>query len=770
MGKIKSTFLFMGLMVAGIFVIGSTVRNIEAEEIPQTENGLCYEILDDGTVEITDYLHKDLTDGLIIPEEIEGRIVTSIGWCAFQDANFTSIDIPETVTKIGQSAFSNCKNLLEVNLPVGIKTIMADTFRLCSKLERVTMPDSVTSIGQDAFNQCRSLNNIEIPSNVTKIYAYAFVSCTSLTSLKLPPGLTKIDYASFSGCESLTYVKIPEGVTEIEDEAFENSKSLEYIELPSTLTKIGTYAFHNGGLKSIEIPASVRELGYCMFSNNLKTIYFIGDAPEMVEGGAEIDPYGPLGTFENVEATAYYPANNPTWDDAINKTYGGPITWLPIKTPDKISLDITSIDLSLGGTQTLTANVTPEDSLQGRKVHWKSSDENIASVDENGIITGNSAGKVIITAYLMDKKAECQVTVYPLEKIALNHENIELQVEDQQQLEVIFTPDDAVKGLTVQWTASDPHMASVDENGLVTANMMGTSIITASILGKEAQCRVDIKPKPIAINTVVLNTRELNLVVGSSDTLTAKIIPENTTLSQELTWSSSDPSVAIVENGEVTAVKEGVATISVTTVNGKTASCQVNVTKESIQTPFIDIKSTDWFYDYVVEVYKQGIMTGKDEVTFAPSESLSRAQFAVILYRMEGEPDVSNLNSTTFPDVPEGIWYDDAVTWANANGIINGYTSGPDAGKFGASDNITRAQMATMMYRYAAYKNYDTTADGDLNSFQDASSVPDFAIDGMAWAVGKGIITGDQGNLNPQGVASRAVGATIITRFLDQIA
>ena len=186
-----------------------------------------------------------------------------------------------------------------------------------------------------------------------------------------------------------------------------------------------------------------------------------------------------------------------------------------------------------------------------------------------------------------------------------------------------------------------------------------------------------------------------------------------------------------------------------------------------LRLPYTDVREGDWHYNYVASVYEMNIMTGLDPQTFGPSESLSRAQFAVILYRMEGEPDVSGLEPVEFPDVPAGCWYADAVTWANKNGIITGYTEGPLAGKFGASDSITRAQMATMMYRYAQYLGYDTNVTGSLENFPDAADVAEFSKKGMEWVVEKEIITGDQGKLNPQGTASRAVGATIITRFLD---
>lgn len=180
--------------------------------------------------------------------------------------------------------------------------------------------------------------------------------------------------------------------------------------------------------------------------------------------------------------------------------------------------------------------------------------------------------------------------------------------------------------------------------------------------------------------------------------------------------------------------------------------------------PFVDVSKGTWFYPYVETVYYNDLMTGKDATHFAPGEKLARAQFATILYRMEGEPDVDI--SSNFADVPSNIWYTDAVLWANSIGVVNGYSS---TGLFGPNDPINREQMAVMMYRYANYCKLDTSARASLNQFKDASYVNSFAREAMQWAVAEGIITGkDNGTkLDPQGNASRAECATIISRFMD---
>ena len=179
---------------------------------------------------------------------------------------------------------------------------------------------------------------------------------------------------------------------------------------------------------------------------------------------------------------------------------------------------------------------------------------------------------------------------------------------------------------------------------------------------------------------------------------------------------------------------------------------------------FKDIQQSDWFYDSISYVYNNDLMTGLNETTFGPYENLARAQFAVILHRMNGQPSIEYTNK--FPDVVAGQWYTDAILWANDIGVVTGYSN---TGLFGTGDQINREQMAVMMYRYAQYKGYDTSASADFSKFNDAVYVNDFAKDAMSWAVGTGIITGkdNETRLDPQGSATRAECATIIMRFME---
>ncbi len=177
---------------------------------------------------------------------------------------------------------------------------------------------------------------------------------------------------------------------------------------------------------------------------------------------------------------------------------------------------------------------------------------------------------------------------------------------------------------------------------------------------------------------------------------------------------------------------------------------------------FTDVNDIDWYYDAADFVFSRGIMTGMTDTEFGPSVKLSRAPFATILYRMEGEPEVA-YDPAAFPDVREGQFYTAPAIWAKSTGVISGY----EDGRFGPADEITREQMAVMMYRYANMLGLDTSAEGDMSGFPDAGQISPFAERKVNWAVGAGLIKGDGGNVNPQGTAERAQCATIIMRFMD---
>ncbi|MDR0889316.1 MAG: S8 family serine peptidase [Oscillospiraceae bacterium] len=163
-----------------------------------------------------------------------------------------------------------------------------------------------------------------------------------------------------------------------------------------------------------------------------------------------------------------------------------------------------------------------------------------------------------------------------------------------------------------------------------------------------------------------------------------------------------------------------------------------------------------WYHESVDYAVANGLMNGTSSTTFAPDASLTRGMIVTVLYRAEGSPEVAA--PATFTDVPTGQYYSDAVAWAQANNIVNGIS----ATEFAPMDNVTREQLATIMWRYAG----SPTATADLSAFTDAASVSGYAVGAVNWAVSEGIINGyTPTSISPKGNATRAQFATIMMRY-----
>jgi hypothetical protein len=177
--------------------------------------------------------------------------------------------------------------------------------------------------------------------------------------------------------------------------------------------------------------------------------------------------------------------------------------------------------------------------------------------------------------------------------------------------------------------------------------------------------------------------------------------------------------------------------------------------------PFIDVGENDWYYQAVDYVYRNQLFAGTSEEHFEPKTPMSRAMLVTVLWRLEGQANI-DINQV-FSDVPAGEYYARAVDWANRQEIVKGYGDS----RFGPLDNITREQMAVILYKFAEFKGYDTSAAADLGIFHDSSSVSSWARDAVKWAVASQILTGKgNGILDPSGNASRAEAASILMRLL----
>ena len=250
--------------------------------------------------------------------------VTKIGDYAFHRCSgLTTLNLPSNVTSIGYRAFSECSDLTSVDLPSSITNIGDYVFFYCENLSKVNLPSEITAISNGAFGGCSSLKNIELPAGITSIGEEAFVNCSNLQNMNLPSGITTIGDYAFVGCSNLTNVILPSALTSIGNIAFANCSNLANVTLSSNITSIGSSAFQDcSSLKNLTISKEVTSIKDIALNNSynwleLESVYVAWENP--IEAGSFFNRikisnctlYVPQGTKE-----AY--ANADVWKDFGN--------------------------------------------------------------------------------------------------------------------------------------------------------------------------------------------------------------------------------------------------------------------------------------------------------------------------------------------------------------------------------------------------------------------------------------------------------------------
>ena len=383
------------------------------------------------------------------------------------------------------------------------------------------------------------------------------------------------------------------------------------------------------------------------------------------------------------------------------------------------------------------------------------------------IITGDS-GSVTSNVFLL-------IVNVAVDNIKLNKTATVMNVGDTETLTVTVEPANATNK-TVTWSSSNTDVATVDESGKVTAIGKGTTLITATAndgSGKTATCTVTVRKKSSGGSVFFWDLKfDTN---GGSDINTVteweystidldEYVPEKEGYKFVGWYADKDldkkiDEVYLTEDTTVYAKWEKIAE------EVSEEPEEVEETEETETISFKDVKENDWFYEAVSYAVENGLMSGMSEDVFAPNTPLTREMLAVVLYNVEGQPE--GTEADTFTDVKGDMWYTDAILWANENGIVAGY----DNGAYGVGDLITREQFATILYRYAQFKGYDTTQGGmTVREFSDYENISDYARPAMAWAVNAGIMGGmDDGTLMPQGKATRAEAATMLMNFCENM-
>lgn len=555
-------------------------------------------------------------------------------------------------------------------------------------------------------------------------------------------------------------------------------------------------------------------------SSNSSTAALTVDGGSLTASGSPGILYDSIGSGTVPKTTALTISNSAIVDARNGEIGAGSTTNLQPVPPSGNGIVFNGDDGTVYGVVTLKEDLTIGEG------------ESLTIPDGASLTIGSGVTLTVNGGELTGENIPTKGVVYKVTEVMLSPSTLNLDVGGTATLTATVKPDEA-SNKSVNWESSAPGVASVDENGEVTAVSAGDATIKVTTEDGEfeATCSVTVNAVDyVPVESVSLDKTSLGLTEGETAQLTATVEPEDAS-NKNVTWESSNTNVATVNNGEVTAVSAGTATITVTTADGgKTDTCTVTVREEAPDRPvnLPDTHSIDLIVSDGGEAKLS--LTNASEgstitVTATPDEGFKLDYITVDGERIDGTtftmPDhdvtvrvyFTDGAALPFADVSAGAWYFDAVSYVYVGGLMDGVSDtlfDPDGTMTramvwailarvdgetvtgedwietarewavaegvtdgeNATDYVTREQLATMLWRYASGKGYDVSVGEDTNilSYADFADLSEYAIPAMQWACGAGVITGvTDATLVPQGEATRAQVAAMLMRFVEAI-
>lgn len=680
--------------------------------------------------------------------------ITKIADRQFDGSPIKSITIPGTVTTVGMSAFSDCANLTAIDLPTSVTEIDGYAFS-STGLTAVTLPKHLRELGTDAFAGCTALKSVFIPLSL-QTASSPFRNCTALTDvtfedgrtelpdtllrgsgirqLTVPQTVTKIGYSAFAGCTQLTAITLPAGLRELGNEAFKGCTALTGVALPDSLTALGYGVFRDcSALTAAEFPAGIAWIsGSSMLRNCTslrsvklpKTVSSLGDyffaGCTALEQIVLPDSVTEIGSNLFNGCTALADVTLSTNLQAIpENTFYGCVSLQKLVAP----YAVTKIGKTAFANCTSLTELTLLRNVTEAAADALSYPEQVTVYGVKGTYAETYAASVGARFAAIDRPA----TAVSLPK------SVTVKVWSSVRLLPSLDPVDCTDELV--WSSSDASVAAVSADGTVTGRKDGSAVITVTAGSVSARCEVAVGT-PAHVHSYTAVVTAPTCAVQGYTTYTCSC-------------------------GEY-YYDDYVPALGHSYVDGVCTRCGAS----RPETRFVDVKLGSWYYNSIVYAVSNGLMNGVGDSKFEPEEGMTRAMLVTVLWRYEGSP---KQRPSTFSDVRRGQWYSEAVSWAAKNGIVTGVGDN----KFEPDTQITREQIATILYRYAQKKRADTSARGSLSAFPDNGKVNGWAKTALQWCVGEGLIGGTNENgkvyLDPQGTATRAQVATILMRYIEKL-
>ncbi len=565
-------------------------------------DGIYYNITNetDKTVEVTyrgayDNTYPDEYIGsVVIPETVtyaNTYSVTSIGYEAFSGCKgLTSVTIPSSVTSIGSDTFRGCTGLISAIIPESVTSIGHNAFYACSGLTSLTIPEGVTSINSWAFYACTGLISITIPESVTSIGVYTFAGCTSLTSVSIPKGVTSIGTGVFYACTGLTLVSIPESVTSISEDAFRDCTELAEIRVHATTPPIcSSYTFYDAN-KSIPVyvPRECSEayksaVGWREFTNIIEE----GDPlPESTRIYVDGIYYQVASSTDKTVGVTY----KGDYSSSYNK-YGGAVVIPESITYHGITYRVTSIgDFAFSSCTGLTSITIPDSvtsigysAFSGCTALTEITIPcSVTSIGEYAFYYCTSLTSVTIPNSVTSIGFEAFSGCTGLTEVTIGNGVTSIGGS-------AFGNCTGLTQITVEAT-TPPVIMSTSFSGVSKSIPVYVPAGCGEVYRNTEYWNefiniLEMEGADVVAASIALDNEESDMYIGDVMQLTATVLPDNTT-NKVVTWTSSDNEVATVdENGNITAVSIGSATISATTTDGSnlTATCEVTVVQKMVK-------------------------------------------------------------------------------------------------------------------------------------------------------------------------------------------